>query len=242
MSDKLFAVRIWGAVFGLSLFVVTSAPVVGQDHGTDDHAADADHGDEDHDAKGHGEEDHHGESGGEHHDDNGHGDGDHGHEAPPFKEDLAFWSIIAFAGFILALYKLGIIDWLHTSMAAREDEQNDVISVAEGHLAEAQASLNQYRGQLEAMDETVAETLAEAGRDADHTRGEIVELAESEAKSMVKRAEVEIGRARDQSLHNLFSHLAARVAEAAESRMRQNLQADDQDRLIDDTLNQLANS
>ena len=168
-----------------------------------------------------------------------HGAGDH-HGGPPIAEDLAFWSTLAFIGFLFAMQKLGIFDWLLTSMAAREKEQNYVISVAEGHLNAAHTDLNQYRGKLEAMDETVQEILAEAGRDAEHARTQIVLTAENEARLMVKRAEVEIGRARDHSLHNLFEHFANSVSAAVETRVRQGLEASDQDRLIDDTLNQMA--
>lgn len=192
-----------------------------------DHA-DGDHG---HDEAGHGHDDHGAGHG------TGHGDE---HAAPSIWEDLSFWSIIAFAGFCFAIGKLGIWDWMLTSMSDREAQEQETISVAERHLSTARETLNKYRGQLEAMDETVAETLAEAKRDADHTRNEIVEFANHEAGLMVKRAEVDIDRARDQSLHQLFEHLAARVAEVSEQRVRSSFNDSDQDRLIDETLNQMA--
>lgn len=200
-----------------------------QDHGEESHsdihkaesAAD-DHGhEEDHDAAGHG------------------ADGHDDHEKPTIWADLSFWSIIAFAGFCFAIVKLGLWDSLITNMAAREKVENDLISVAEAHLASAQASLNQYRGQLEAMDETVAETLAEAKRDATHTEKEIIELANREAAQMLERAKHEIDRTRDQTLNDLFDHLSKRVTESAEAKLRTQLQSSDQDKLIDETLGQL---
>ncbi len=195
------------------------------EHAAGDHTHDEDHDDE-HDAGAHHAEDASHDS----------------HGAPPLKEDSAFWSILAFAGFCFAINKLGIWNWLHVSMAEREKNEGDVIATAENHLAEARVSLGKYRGQLEAMDETVAETLAEAKRDADHTQGEIVEAANREAELMVHRTEHEIERSRDQSLNSLFGHLAQRVAEAAEVKVKANLQANDQDRLIDETLSQLTTS
>ena len=167
-----------------------------------------------------------------------HHEGD-AHKAPPLKKDSAFWSIIAFAGFCFAIHKLGIWNWLKTSMAEREQNEGDLIATAENHLAEAQASLNQYRGQLEAMDETVAEILAEPKRDADHTQSEIVATANREAELITSRVKQEIERSRDHSLHDLFDHLAQRVTAAAEAKVKTNLQADDQNRLIDETLSQL---
>lgn len=205
-----------------------------QEHGkeshSDNHKAESaadDHGHEEgHDKAGHGADAHH---------DDAHGD----HGKPTIWADLSFWSIIAFAGFCFAIVKLGLWDSLITNMAAREKDENESIDKAEGHLAAAQATLNQYRGQLEAMDETVAETLAEAKRDAVHTETEIVELANREAANMLKRAEHEIERNKDQTLNDLFDHLAQRVTDSAEAKLRTQLQSSDQDKLIEDTLGQL---
>lgn len=165
---------------------------------------------------------------------------DHGDEKPTIWADLAFWSIIAFAGFCFAIVKLGLWDSLVTNMSQREQHEIQLIATAEGHLASAKAVLNQYRGQLEAMEETVVESLAEAKRDAQHTQSEIVELANCEASLMLVRAKHEIDRSRDQTLNRLFEHLSRSVAAATEASVRANLVAADQDRLIDDTLSQLA--
>ena len=189
--------------------------------------AEASHGGDSHEVDSHGHT-----AEGEHHEGGG-------HNAPSLKSDSALWSIIAFAGFCFAIQKLGIWNWLKTSMAEREQNEGAVIAAAENLLAEAQASLNQYRGQLEAMDETVAEILAEAKRDADHTQSDIVATANREAELIVSRVKQEIERSRDHSLHDLFDHLAQRVTAAAEAKVKANLQADDQNRLIDETLSQL---
>ena len=215
-----------------------------EEHGGDDHKADADHADSDNHGHESGDHSHGAEAG---HSDHGdaHGDGhdDHhgeGHGPPSIWEDLSFWSIIAFAGFCGAIVKLGLWDSLVTNMTAREEAEVAAIEKAEGGLAEAKTVLGQCRGQLEAMDETVAEILAEAKRDAAHTETDIIEAANHEASLMVQRAELEIERTKDQSLNRLFSHLAERVAEATESKLKTQLQTGDQDKLIDETLGQLA--
>ncbi|WP_231739643.1 ATP synthase F0 subunit B [Thalassoglobus polymorphus] len=224
-ANRQFAAQaLFITTFLTCLAFVSTTNAVAEEQGNDGHPHAEDHSLNESGAKG------------ELHHDDAHGD-DHG--APPFREDTAFWSIIAFAGLCFAVVKLGLWNSLQTNMAAREEKEINLISTAEGHLTEAQQSLNQYRGQLEAMDETVAETIAEAGRDADHTQTEIIELAKREASLMLHRAEHEISRSRDQSLNSLFEHLAHRVAEATEAKVRANLQTEDQDRLIDDTLNQL---
>ena len=204
------------------------------DHGHETHAADA-HGD-----AGQHDSDHHDNGS---HGDSGHGDASHGsghHGRPPIAQDEAIWGMVAFIGFVLAIHKLGLWRSLKTNMARREQNEIDVIAAAESKLSSAQSALSKYRGQLEAMDETVAETLAEAKRDASHTQADIVNSANKEAGLMVQRAEHEIERSKDQALNRLFEHMSKRVAETAEAKFRSQLQSQDQDRLIDDTLSQLA--
>lgn len=177
------------------------------------------------------------------HDDH-HGDGHHGehHGKPPLAEDLAFWSIIAFAGFCFAIVKLGLWDSLKRNMGLRETRERNLIAQAESKLAEAEAAARECRGRLEAMDETIREIMAEAGRDADYTRSDILSVAQREADVLFQRANHDISRVKDQTLHDLFTHLANRVSQAAEERMRTQLQSADQDRLIEETLNQLVSS
>lgn len=214
--------------------------------GTDDHAESG------HAAEGHGTDAHasgvHGESS---HGDSSHGDGEHGdaygdghgdgHHGPPsLGADEAFWGFIAFLGFCWAIKKLGLWRSLKTNMAAREQLEIDVIAQAEAKLAEAQRELTACRGRLEAMDETIAEILAEAKRDAEHTQNDILETARREAALISQRAEHEIDRFKDQSIKDLFDHLSGRVTESAIEKVRSSLQQQDQDRLIEETLNQFA--
>lgn len=198
-------------------------------HAEDDHQ----HGEHSEDSDAHHADDHHDDHGDDH-------AGDHGHAEETIWNDLSFWSIVAFAGFCAAIVKLGLWDSLVTNMTQREQNENQLITDAEAHLSSAAALLKEFQGKMEAMDETVAATMAEAQRDADHTKNDIVDYAQREASQMKHRAEVEIQRYRDQSLHTLFDHLATRVTQQTESKLRAELQVADQDRLIDETLNQLA--
>lgn len=243
-QHKLFKPFSLHAICCLGAFVLVSNVTSAADtaHGKDDAHVNAEDGNAVNEHDGHEET---------HHDDHAaHGSANHGddshhagaHAAPSIWEDLSFWSIIAFAGFVLAIAKLGLWDSLKTNMARREASEIQSIAAAEGDLATAQESVRQFRGQLEAMDETTTATLAEAQRDADHTRQDLIDTANREASQMLQRAQHEIARSRDQSLNNLFEHMASRVCEAVESKVRAGLQAADQDRLIDDTLNQFASN
>jgi len=195
-------------------------------------ASDADHGDH-----GHGDESDHDKAG---HGDGGHGEGGHGHPKYSLMHDLNFWSMIAFIGFVGAIFKLGLWNLLTSTMSERENRENEQIANAEGALSSAQSDLSGYKGQLESIDDRIRETLEEAERDAKHTQDEILEAAASEAQLASDRATHEIERVRDQSLNDLFSNLASKVSAATEAIVREKLESQDQDRLIDDTLEQLS--
>lgn len=169
-----------------------------------------------------------------------HGAADADREAYSIKSDLPFWSAIAFIGFVLAVKGLGLWDLLISSMADREKAESEAISTAESDLKEAHAALRKSKGRLEALDEQIRETMAEAHRDAQSTRDEIFRAANKDAKSAVDRATYEINRVRDQSLNDIFETLATRVADATEGRLRNGLHAEDHERLIDSVLGDLA--
>ncbi|MCA8999816.1 MAG: ATP synthase F0 subunit B [Planctomycetaceae bacterium] len=187
---------------------------------------------------GHASDDAHGE--GDHGAEHGEGDHGDGHHEYTIWGDLPFWSLIAFIGFVVAIKVLGLWDLLLSSMSAREQAENEAISIAENDLAASQSVLKEVRGRMESLDETIRETLAEADRDATGTRTDILAEAEKEANASVERARHDIQRVRDQSLNELFSSLAEKVSAVTESRLRDGLNDDDQRRLIDQTLGQLS--
>lgn len=151
------------------------------------------------------------------------------------KTDLPFWAIIAFAGFVVALKFLGW-DALMASLSSRETNENRLISEAEELRNQATERLNEQRGRMEAVDEEIREVLAEAERDADHTRGEIRQIADSEASAARTRVEVEIGRVKDQSLNEIFETLAEQVVQRSERKLRDGLSPADQEQLIESAL------
>jgi F-type H+-transporting ATPase subunit b len=149
--------------------------------------------------------------------------------------DLPLWGLVTFFGFLWVLKKLG---WqpLVSSMAERERKEEEAILLAEDKNRRAQQDLIERKGQLEAIDETTREFIDEAHRDAERTRSDIVASARNEAETLKRRALREIERTRDQSLKGLFDAMAMRVIERTEQRLVQNLTAEDQHRLMDESL------
>jgi F0F1-type ATP synthase membrane subunit b/b' len=163
--------------------------------------------------------------------------GEHG--KPPLSEDLPFWGIVAFIGFIFAVKKLGWAS-LTSNMASREAEERKLISDAEEVRRQAAELLTSHRGQMEAIDEHVNAALDEADRDADHTRSDIRGTAEREAANARARVDLEISRVKDQTLNDLFENFTQRVIESTQDQLRGRLDPAAQDKLINAALEEFA--
>lgn len=212
-------------------------------HG-DAKAADAGHGDEPHAADGHaavaaGD---HGAA------DHGHG-GHHGHVgtegvsvAPEeFKTDLAIWS----AGiFLVLLAGLSRFAWgpIAAGLEKREAAVLQVLADAETARLRAEKMLAQHEEKLALVQDEVRAILAEARRDADHTRNQIVATAQSEADLLRKRSVEDIGRAKDAAMDELFAFMTQAVSFASEQVVGRSLKGEDHDRLVNESLVQFTNS
>lgn len=154
-----------------------------------------------------------------------------------FQADLPLWAFPTFILFLIAIRKLGW-DSFVTSLNNREAEENRLIEEARQARREAEELLRDHRGKLEAVDETIQELIAEAHRDAEHTRQDIISTARREAETLRNRALHEIARVRDQSLNEVFVTLNERVIAATEVRLAARMTLDVQDRLVEEALAQ----
>lgn len=163
--------------------------------------------------------------------------GGHGeeHEYTGISSDLPFWGIIAFIGFVLAIKKLG---WgsFTSGLAGREAEEQRLIDDAEGLQRQAAEQLQTHRGMMEAVDEQIREVLAEAERDAEHTRSDIRAVANREAANARARADLEVSRVKDQTLNDLFETFSQQVISATQQKLHGGLNQAAQDQLIDEAL------
>ena len=112
---------------------------------------------------------------------------------------------------------------------------------AEAARVKAEQMLAAHQQQLDAVQDEVKEILAEARRDAAQTGQRIVSEAQGQTDTMKNRALAEIERSKDQALKELFDAMAGQVATATEYVLGHGLNADDQDRLIQEALAQLGN-
>lgn len=159
--------------------------------------------------------------------------------AKPHEVDLAVWSLIVFIVFVFAIRKLA---WTPLSKALDEREskiRGDLAAAEEARLKSEQM-LAEHQKKLDAVQDEVREIIAEARRDADHTKQEIIETAQKEAEASQKRAVAEIERARDAALKDLFDQVATQVTQATEHVVGRSLTGDDHNRLIDEALRQIS--
>lgn len=175
----------------------------------------------------------------------GHGaDATHGeaHAAPGaplgFKGDLAIWSLVTFVVYITVLKKAA---WgpLIQGLDTRENRMKQQLADAEAARVKAEAMLAEHAKKLDKVQDEVKEILAEARRDAEHTKQDIVATANKEAEATRKRAVEDIERARDVAMKELFDFVSSNVIGATEHVLGRALSNDDQQRLVQDALNQM---
>jgi len=156
-----------------------------------------------------------------------------------FRTDLAIFSAIVFGLLATGMY---LTAWpkILGALAAREEGIRKAIADAEDAKVQAQVFMKEHKGRLEAVENQVKEILAEARRDAEYTKLDIMKQAEVEAEATKNRAIAEINRAKDQAIDELFSTLAHQVSTATEQVVGRALTGDDQERLIQETVAQFA--
>jgi F-type H+-transporting ATPase subunit b len=154
-----------------------------------------------------------------------------------FKKDLALWSAVTF---LIFLFLLGRYAWkpLIAALDAREGQIRGDISAAESARLKAEQMLAEHSKRMAQVQDEVREALAQARREAESLKQEIVGQAQKEAVAAKDRAVQEISRARDSALKDLFDVMATEVAHATQHVLGRSVNSSDQDRLIDEALAQ----
>lgn len=169
----------------------------------------------------------------------GHAEGQTKASPLAWSADLGLFSLVVFVVFLLVLTKLA---WKPAAngLDARERRIRDDIEGAEVARQKSERMLEEHAAKLDRVQDEVKVILAEARRDADVARQNIVASAQSEAEATKNRAVSEIGRARDQALSELFETMSQGVVEATEHVLGNGLDDATQQRLIDEALNRFS--
>ena len=167
---------------------------------------------------------------------------DHGAEAPITPPvDLVLISITVFLLFLGVLRKFA---WgpLIEGLDNRESKYRKLLADAQQDRDRAVALLGDYEAKLKSAQTEVDEIIAEARRDAERTKTDILAVAQTEAETTRNRALDDIGRARDQAVAELFDHMRSNVVAATEQVLSRSLNDDDHQRLVDEALAQVSGS
>lgn len=152
--------------------------------------------------------------------------------------DLALWSFVTFT---LMMLVLGKFVWpsLNAGLVERERKIRQDIADAEANRHKSEAMVKEHEARLAKVQDEVREILAEARRDAEHARLEIVTTAQREAESTKQRAIAEIERSKDLALSELFEFVSSNVVNATEQMIGRSLSGADHERLVKESLAQL---
>lgn len=198
-------------------------------------------------------------------DDHGHGHDDHrghGHDghhveigdAPPpgtsradfespawFQTDLAVWSAAVFLGLLAILTKFA---WkpIMEGLAKREQKIADSIAATQAANEEARRLLASYERRLAEASDEVRGMLEEARRDSETTRQTIIAEARKAAEEEQARAKREIGLATDDALSKIAERAGELAVGVAGKFLRDKLGADDQARLVRDSISSITTS
>jgi F-type H+-transporting ATPase subunit b len=153
--------------------------------------------------------------------------------------DLAIFTLVVF---VLLFLGLRTAAWpkISSALEAREEGIRRAISDAEKARIDSAEMLRQHQAKLDSVQEDVKAILAEARRDAERTKNDIVASANTESTAIKNRAIAEIDRAKDQALHELFGKLADQVAAATAQVVGRSVTGDDQSRFIREALAQVS--
>ncbi len=152
-----------------------------------------------------------------------------------FQTDLALWTLAVFVLLMLLLTKFAwkpIMDGLEK----RERGIADMIAATQRANEEAKSMLASYERRLAEAADEVRGMLEEARRDAEATKQAIVTEARKAADDEQARAKREIGLARDEALSTIAERAGELAVEVAGKFLRDKLSADDQSRLVRDSV------
>ncbi|MFM8291530.1 MAG: F0F1 ATP synthase subunit B [Planctomycetia bacterium] len=156
-----------------------------------------------------------------------------------FSRDLAVWSFVVFLGLLALLTKFA---WKPILQGLEKREQGIALQIAETKASneEAKRMLASYERRLAEASEEVRGMLEEARRDAEATRQAIVAEARKAADEEKARAKHEIQLAKDDALSQIAAKVGHLAVEVAGKFLRDKLGADDQARLVRESVASLS--
>lgn len=149
------------------------------------------------------------------------------------------WTVVVFLIFFAVL---SLVVWpkILGALQAREEKQRGDLAAAEKANADAAATLAQYKQQLADARKEAQRLIEQSRADAQKIGAELKEQAQAEIGQMRSRAQSEITAAKEQAIAELTEQAATLSTQVAARILRREIRPEDQRRLIDDSLTELA--
>ena len=150
----------------------------------------------------------------------------------------AIWTIVIFLILLILLYPMA---WkpILAGLRAREQRIRQDIADAEAARKRAEETLRQYNAQLASAENSIREMLAKATADGERLATTIRMQAQQEAEEIKERTNRDIDAARDTAVRQVREEAVNLATMMAEKVLRRNLNADDQRRILGDSLEQM---
>ncbi len=150
----------------------------------------------------------------------------------------ALWSIAVFVVLLTVLRKFAWKPILQ-GLSQREEFIRDSLASAKREREESERVLKEYTEKIHHAREEATAIVEEGRRDAEEVRKRIHGEAKKEADAMIARARREIEIARDDAVKQLHDQSVLLATEIAGRLIRRQLQPQDHQRLLDESLEEL---
>jgi F-type H+-transporting ATPase subunit b len=153
--------------------------------------------------------------------------------------DELIWGSLSFLVLLFLLWKFAY-PAIKQGMEARTERIRADIAAGEQAKSEAEALLDQYRGQLNEAKSEAGRIIEEARQAADQIKRDQESRLQAELAEVRTRAVNDIETAKAQAMTELRSEVAQLAIGAAEAVVRRNLDPATQTQLVEDYINQVA--
>ena len=164
-------------------------------------------------------------------------------EGSPGLTDVTMPPVIAtIAVFVCLLIVLRFTAWkpIMAALKSREQAIRDSIEAAERARAEADRTTQELQAKMEEVQRQANQQLVQAKADAQKMAETIRVQAEAESAALKDRTIREINSAKQQALTEINAHAATLGTTVARKILKREVNTDDQQRLVDESLAELA--
>jgi len=166
-----------------------------------------------------------------------------GEEKSLFATDLFsyIWNLLMFLILLGALWKF-VWPKVLEGLQAREQKLRDDLETAERSAKEAQASLVKRQEELARAQQDAQAVIDEAKKTAEQVAAKIKADMESDMAKLKERTEAEIHSAKDAALDEVYAQVAELSTQIAGRILKREMNASDQQQLVNDSLAELTKS